>query len=176
MSTEANKALVRRFIEALWGAGDPTAVDALTAADYTFGLAGAPAPLDRPGLQRFVAAFRAAFPDLRVAVEQLVGEGDAVAARWRARHPPRRAAGDRSHRHGGDVGAAALCCRSRRTRPRSSADAARRTGAGGRGSRAAGCRSRARRWRWPGPDEVPASGLLRRAALSAPWRRRTGAG
>jgi predicted ester cyclase len=58
--------------------------DVLTAADHTFGLAGAPAPLDRAGLQRFMAASRAAFPDLRVTVEQLVGEGDAVAARWRA--------------------------------------------------------------------------------------------
>ena len=38
----------------------------------------------REGHKQLIAAFRAAFPDLRVAVEDLLEEGDRVALRWRA--------------------------------------------------------------------------------------------
>ena len=38
----------------------------------------------REGHKQVVAAFRAAFPDLRVSTEDLVAEGDRVVLRWRA--------------------------------------------------------------------------------------------
>lgn len=85
MSTEANTALVRGYIEELWNQDHLTAIDARTASSYTFGLAGVPAPLDRSQLKQFVTMFRTAFPDLHVTVEQLIGQGENVAARWHAR-------------------------------------------------------------------------------------------
>jgi predicted ester cyclase len=65
MSMEENKAIVRRFLEAL----DQQNFDALK---------------EHPGLHQTVArqpSVRAAFPDLQTTVEQQVAEGDTVATR-----------------------------------------------------------------------------------------------
>ena len=43
---------------------------------------GTPAPLDGEGWQAFTAAFLAGFPDLRLVLEDVLAEGDRVAARW----------------------------------------------------------------------------------------------
>jgi steroid delta-isomerase-like uncharacterized protein len=77
---ETNKALARRFFEEVWNQGDEAAIEryiVLNAAgnDADFG----------SGREAFRAQWRkwrAAFPDLHFAVEQVIGEDDMVLTRW----------------------------------------------------------------------------------------------
>jgi len=81
MSTEENKALVRRFDEAVWNRRDPSLVDELFAPSHVFRAAGSP-PLDREGHKQMIAHFQGAFPDGRNTTDELIAEGDKVASRW----------------------------------------------------------------------------------------------
>ena len=81
MSVEANKALVRRFVEQVLGRGDFAALAELAAPDCVDHAAAAPG---RPGLAAIagvVVVWRAAFPDLAVEVEDLLADGERVAVR-----------------------------------------------------------------------------------------------
>lgn len=81
MSTEANKALLRRFDEEVWNQRNPALVDELFASNHLFRAAGSP-PLDREGHKQMIAHFQGAFPDGRASTEDLIAEGDTVASRW----------------------------------------------------------------------------------------------
>jgi steroid delta-isomerase-like uncharacterized protein len=80
MSAE-NKALVRRWFEEVWNKGDASAIDRLFAANgIVHGLGEerkGPA-----GFKPFHAAYRDAFPDVRLDLEDLIAEDDKVAFRW----------------------------------------------------------------------------------------------
>jgi len=81
VSEAENKAAVRRFFEEVWNAGDEGAIDRFLAAD-TVGND----PEFGTGREAFRAQWtrwRAAFPDIHFAVEDLVAEGDKVVSRWR---------------------------------------------------------------------------------------------
>jgi predicted ester cyclase len=72
MSTpEENKALIRRLIEEVVNARDPTAIDGL--ADGEFAATA----------RRWIGPFRDAFPDFRMEIVDMVAEGDKVAAHFR---------------------------------------------------------------------------------------------
>lgn len=74
MSTEENKALVRREQDELWNhTGN------LDAAGELF------APELAEAARQEASDFRRGFPDVVSTIEDLVAEGDRVAARWRAR-------------------------------------------------------------------------------------------
>jgi predicted ester cyclase len=74
MSLEENKALVRREQEELWNhTGN------LDAAEDLF------APEQAGAARQEAADFRRGFPDVVSTIEDLIAEGDKVAARWRAR-------------------------------------------------------------------------------------------
>ena len=85
MSTEQNKALIRRSVDEFWNTGNLGAIDEL----YTPGFVSH----DPNGLHDGdLAAFRqsagmicAAFPDLALTIEDLIAEGDRVVKRWTAR-------------------------------------------------------------------------------------------
>ena len=81
MSTEANKAIIRRFVEEVQNGGDLTVLDEIAAADYVNHTAPPGVPPDREGLKQLTAMFRRAFPDGRMTVEDLVAEGDRVVTR-----------------------------------------------------------------------------------------------
>ena len=69
--------IARRFIGRVWNAGDLGAADDLVHPDYAVpGVGRGP-----EGVKRNVAAFREAFPDLEWTIEEMVAEGDVVAAR-----------------------------------------------------------------------------------------------
>ena len=76
MSTEGNKAVVRRLWEEVWNRAD------LAVADQIFDAAYAAHE------KAFVPFVLAAFPDSRVTVEDLIAEGDKVVTRftWRGTH------------------------------------------------------------------------------------------
>ncbi len=79
---EENKALVRRAHEVVWSQGDLSAIDEIWAADY---LAHAPVGPDwrgRQALREHVQAHRSTFPDWKEEVQEVIAEGDRVAARW----------------------------------------------------------------------------------------------
>jgi predicted ester cyclase len=80
MSTEDNKAALRRFYEEVFNQKNLAGVDAFIG----------PNPIDHglpPGLsglegtKQFIGMYLAAFPDLHVTVEDLIAEGDKVTSR-----------------------------------------------------------------------------------------------
>jgi predicted ester cyclase len=77
MSSEENKAIVRRLFEEVLNEGRLTAIDELVATDY-LSHAGAPR---RKDFKQVVIRLRAGFPDLRYTIEDLIAEGDKVVIR-----------------------------------------------------------------------------------------------
>jgi steroid delta-isomerase-like uncharacterized protein len=85
VSTEANKALWRRFYEEVWDKGNTEFAYEVFADDYVRHDLRATAAIPGPAGQKKIADdFRAAFPDLRMRVDFLFGEGEWVVARWTA--------------------------------------------------------------------------------------------
>jgi steroid delta-isomerase-like uncharacterized protein len=77
-----NKTVVRRLIEEFLATGDPDVADEILAphyVDHTPSNSGMTGP---ENLQRFVGEWLSAFPDTRNVVQDMVAEGDRVAARW----------------------------------------------------------------------------------------------
>jgi steroid delta-isomerase-like uncharacterized protein len=77
----ANRALVRRFIEDFWAGGDLSRVEEFLAPDY---IEHNLLPGQEPGLEgykRRFLALRAAFPDVRITIDDMLAEGDRVLAR-----------------------------------------------------------------------------------------------
>ncbi len=81
MSTEMNKATVRRWVEAAWNNEDFSSVDGLYTPDYTMHYGGTPATQGTEGLKSFIMMYRAAMPDLHMQIEDVVAEDDKVT--WR---------------------------------------------------------------------------------------------
>src|SRR5437763_1716126 len=87
MSTDQNKALVRRCIDEVWNRADSGAFDALLSPSI---IRHGPPPTEGDirgldGFRQLVAMYRAAYPDLIVSIDNQVAEGDQVASRWTAR-------------------------------------------------------------------------------------------
>ncbi len=84
MSDEENKNIVRRFFEEGPSKGDLSTANKLLAPNFVLHV---PLPCS-PGIQgidEVISACRAAFEGLNVTVEDMVAEGDKVAARFTAR-------------------------------------------------------------------------------------------
>lgn len=82
--SEENKALVRRWFDEVWNKGNAEVIDELFDQDgIAHGLSDDPAnPVRGPQDYRpFYAVFREAFPHLTIVVEDMIAEGDKVAAR-----------------------------------------------------------------------------------------------
>ena len=80
-SLEANKALVRRWIDEGFNKRDLTVIDAVFAESFTVN----ERTLGRSGLKQSMAARLAAFPDPRVTIVDIVAERDRVAIWYTAR-------------------------------------------------------------------------------------------
>jgi predicted SnoaL-like aldol condensation-catalyzing enzyme len=79
MSTEENKAVVRRFIEQVLPNMDTAGVDEVFTPDY----ANYMIPGGREGIKQFFSMLRSAYPDLKMdyKIERLMAEGDYVMMR-----------------------------------------------------------------------------------------------
>jgi steroid delta-isomerase-like uncharacterized protein len=83
MSEDANCALVRRFIDEVFNAGNFDGVEEILAADYVhhdpttqeFGSG-------IEGFKRLIGYYREAFPDLKITFDDQFGAGDRVVDRW----------------------------------------------------------------------------------------------
>ncbi len=82
MSIAENKAMVRRVFETAINSGDEAALDELLADDYVNHDMPAPAP-GAEGFKQVVGLFRAAFPDMRVTIEDEFADGDLAGTRGR---------------------------------------------------------------------------------------------
>jgi predicted ester cyclase len=83
MSTEANKEIVRRYLERYVGGGDEAVADEVVAPEIVFTSPYTPEPVH--GLDAFkqmIGALRASFPDLEIREDDTIAEGDLVASRW----------------------------------------------------------------------------------------------
>lgn len=81
MPTEKNKAVVLRYYEEVWNNWNLDAVDELIAPTITFRGSLGVTVHGRDGFRAYVAAVRAAFPDFHNTVDDLIAEGNRVAAR-----------------------------------------------------------------------------------------------
>jgi steroid delta-isomerase-like uncharacterized protein len=79
MSTEANKAIVRRYLEAVWNERNLALVDEVVAPTLVQHISGV-SP-GRAGVKHFFTMIGAAFPDARMTIEDVIAEGDRVV--WR---------------------------------------------------------------------------------------------
>lgn len=79
--SQQNKEFVRRWFEEVWNNGRTSAVDEMLAADGVIhGLGGS--MRGREAFKNFHAAYREAFPDITIHIDEIVAEGDIVALRW----------------------------------------------------------------------------------------------
>jgi predicted ester cyclase len=81
MSAEENKAIIRRYIEEAWNKGNVNIIDQVMADNYARYIPGPELPLDREGQKQRIRAFRLAFPDFHLTIDDMVAEGDKVAFR-----------------------------------------------------------------------------------------------
>jgi steroid delta-isomerase-like uncharacterized protein len=82
MSVEENKALVRRWVE-LWNTQNVAAVDDFVTADYVRHDPNVPEIRGPEGEKQLISMALAAFPDMHIAIEDLIAEGDRVVGRLR---------------------------------------------------------------------------------------------
>jgi steroid delta-isomerase-like uncharacterized protein len=81
--TAENKALIRRLFDEVLNGGRLDLLDRLIGNDY---VEHNPAPnqaAGAAGVRSKIETLRAAFPDLRFVLEELIGEGEVVAVRYR---------------------------------------------------------------------------------------------
>ncbi len=86
MSTEDNKAIVRRVLEEMWSKGNVATVDELIAPNCVAHVDSpphAPVPAEEQfmleGFKHFVSQWRTTFPDLQQTIELQVAQGDLLA-------------------------------------------------------------------------------------------------
>ena len=86
MSTEANKAVSRRFLEEVFSQGKMAVADQIIAPDHVNGGPGAlpGLPPGPEGSKQLVMVYRNAFPDVHFTIDEQIAEGDKVMTRWTA--------------------------------------------------------------------------------------------
>ena len=86
MSTEENKAIVRRNFEESWNKRNLAVADKLFAPDYIGHFAAHPEPVSGiEAYKQFMSGYFVAFPDACFDIEDILAEGDKVVARWTVR-------------------------------------------------------------------------------------------
>jgi steroid delta-isomerase-like uncharacterized protein len=88
LSSERNKALIRRLFDEVLNAGNFGLLDQLIGASYLEHNPVAKQAAGAAGIRERIQTMRTAFPDLRFVVDELIGEDAIVAARyhWQGTH------------------------------------------------------------------------------------------
>ena len=83
MSTDTNKALVRRYYEEVLNKRDPSLVEELFAPNYVYHISDAPPklPTGLEGFKQFVTEFLSGYTNLHFTIEDQIAEGDKVVTR-----------------------------------------------------------------------------------------------
>ena len=104
MSTEQNKAVVRRYYDEMWNRWDMALVDEIISEDVAFRGSLSVNAEGRDGFEYYMELVRTAFPDFHNQIEELIAEGDKVVARlYLYRHLPGASVRGSSDRQTGDV-------------------------------------------------------------------------
>ena len=82
MSTEENKAIIRRMTEEFYNQGNVESAERFFADTYVHHDPASPQVRNRDGLKEVVRAFLAGCPDLHITIDELLAEGDTVTKRW----------------------------------------------------------------------------------------------
>src|SRR5207245_2185158 len=82
MSTEENKALIRRVMEEVFAKGDVDAIDRYYASNWALHDAAPNAGGNREGLKEVIRTIRGGFPDVRSKIDLILAEADLVAYRF----------------------------------------------------------------------------------------------
>jgi predicted ester cyclase len=83
--TEANKALVRRYMEQVWNAGNLNVLDELDSPNLKRYMSAASAPIDVAGQKQRIVGLRTVFPDIHMTIDDMIAEGDRVTVRMTVR-------------------------------------------------------------------------------------------
>jgi predicted ester cyclase len=89
MSTEQNKAIIRRWLEEGWTNGNLAVADELIDPGFVVhGAGGQAVPTGPEGAKQLVSAWRTGFPDGRMSIDDLFAEDDKVVIRmtWVGTH------------------------------------------------------------------------------------------
>ena len=81
MTVEENKALARRFIDAVFNRHEVDAIDQMMAPDAIDHSLGPGVLPSVAGIKQSLQLYLAAFPDLRATIEDIIAEGDKVVTR-----------------------------------------------------------------------------------------------
>ncbi len=82
MSTEENKALVRRFYEEFLNAGKLTVADEVLAEDHVWHLPNGAVMQGREAMKQHLGTATGWASDLRIIIDDMIAEGDEVATRF----------------------------------------------------------------------------------------------
>jgi steroid delta-isomerase-like uncharacterized protein len=83
MSATANKEIVlQKWYQQLWDNWNIGVADELFTDDYRLHLPGSLVAIDRDGAKQVVQMFSTAFPNLQHTINEMIAEGNVVAARW----------------------------------------------------------------------------------------------
>ena len=85
MTTETNKLVMPRFVQFI-NSADEKLAEELISPDADFHVPGRPQPVRGPsGYLEIIAMMRGGFPDIQWTLEEMVAEGDKIAARFTMR-------------------------------------------------------------------------------------------
>src|SRR5579859_763529 len=82
MSSEDNKAIIRRIIEEGFNQGNLATFDELYASNFVHHDPSNPTTQNRDDYKQWAAEYRNAFPDYRLTIDDLFAEGNEVVTRW----------------------------------------------------------------------------------------------
>ena len=83
MSTETNKAIVSRYIEQVWNKGRLDLTEEFFVEDvFEHGAPQIPGLNGRDSLKTIIGGARTSFPDVNLALHDVIAEGDKVVTRW----------------------------------------------------------------------------------------------
>lgn len=81
MTVESNKAMERRMVEEALNCGNMKTVEECLNPDFVYHGPGGAEIKSIQGYQNFLAGLRTYYPDMRVTIENIIGEGDFVSTR-----------------------------------------------------------------------------------------------
>ena len=87
MSTDQNKARLRRVFEEGWNQGNLAVFDEVLAPDFLYHDPDAPTIRTREDYKHYVTEIHRVFPDLHVTIEDVIAEGGQVMVRWTLQAP-----------------------------------------------------------------------------------------
>lgn len=75
--------IIRNYCDEVFNGGNLAAIESYIASDYVRHDPGLPFVVRGPeGVRQLVITYRTAFPDLHISPEQIISDGDCVAAHW----------------------------------------------------------------------------------------------